>query len=297
MLKKLKKLFPSLVMEDEVPPAERHLYVFYKTSTQEKAGIKKEELTKKEREMLGVFLDKENPVKSFYPLDREWYAYLTEDASPPSSLQHVSSLRFFQLEGKKLYANQLDLQEALHVYFDVDVKCVFLHTHSLLVIVSDTLEQLPGTFDAEELAGILAVDLLLDVSVYSGRRVHATEDVRAAYQQEKQLFEHARHLFPKKRAFHGYEVLPFVFPLLENNQQIQLFSYAFAGLKQDDELIETLYHFFLSNLNISLTAKELHMHRNTLQYRLDKFIEQTGIDMKQFPNAAALYVLIKKLWE
>jgi DNA-binding PucR family transcriptional regulator len=34
-------------------------------------------------------------------------------------------------------------------------------------------------------------------------------------------------------------------------------------------------------LNASLTAKRLFIHRNSLQYRIDKFIERTGIDIRQ----------------
>jgi DNA-binding PucR family transcriptional regulator len=34
------------------------------------------------------------------------------------------------------------------------------------------------------------------------------------------------------------------------------------------------------------------MHRNSLQYRIDKFIEKTGIDIKHFKGAVAVYLAI-----
>ena len=33
--------------------------------------------------------------------------------------------------------------------------------------------------------------------------------------------------------------------------------------------------------NISSAAKQLFMHRNTLQYRIEKFDEQTGFNLKK----------------
>ncbi|MCY8607352.1 helix-turn-helix domain-containing protein, partial [Bacillus sonorensis] len=49
------------------------------------------------------------------------------------------------------------------------------------------------------------------------------------------------------------------------------------------------------NLNASLTAKRLFIHRNSLQYRIDRFIEKTGIDIRQFEEAAAVYFIIDVL--
>lgn len=48
---------------------------------------------------------------------------------------------------------------------------------------------------------------------------------------------------------------------------------------------KTLVNFFQHNLNISETAKNMYMHRNSLQYRIDKFINETGIDIQKFDLA------------
>ena len=43
--------------------------------------------------------------------------------------------------------------------------------------------------------------------------------------------------------------------------------------------------FFLNNLNIAETARQLHMHRNTLIYRLEQIEKQTGLDLRLFDDA------------
>ncbi len=59
----------------------------------------------------------------------------------------------------------------------------------------------------------------------------------------------------------------------------------------NEEQIETLETLFRCQLNISDTARQLFLHRNTLLYRLDKLTEQTGLDPRQFSHA----VLLKQL--
>jgi DNA-binding PucR family transcriptional regulator len=43
----------------------------------------------------------------------------------------------------------------------------------------------------------------------------------------------------------------------------------------------------------SLASLRLYVHRNTVTYRIDRFIQQTGIDLKPFPNSVFVYFLIE----
>lgn len=58
------------------------------------------------------------------------------------------------------------------------------------------------------------------------------------------------------------------------------------------EQVETLETFFARHLNVSETARQLFLHRNTLLYRLDKLTEQTGLDPRQFTEAVLLQLLL-----
>ncbi|MFS0554316.1 PucR family transcriptional regulator [Brevibacillus sp. 179-C9.3 HS] len=63
-----------------------------------------------------------------------------------------------------------------------------------------------------------------------------------------------------------------------------------------DEQLETLDTLFARQLNVSDTARQLFLHRNTLLYRLDKLTEQTGLDPRLFPDAVMLqlYLLFRQ---
>ncbi|RTE05646.1 PucR family transcriptional regulator [Paenibacillus whitsoniae] len=53
----------------------------------------------------------------------------------------------------------------------------------------------------------------------------------------------------------------------------------------DAETVTTLEQFFALDCNVSETAKKLYIHRNTLLYRLDKFKNETGLDVRTFNHA------------
>ncbi|MDF2536977.1 MAG: Transcriptional regulator [Bacillales bacterium] len=58
----------------------------------------------------------------------------------------------------------------------------------------------------------------------------------------------------------------------------------------DEQLIGTLRCFFKNNLSIKETAEEMHIHINTLHYRLKKIEEKTGISIKKFENLVTFYL-------
>ena len=60
----------------------------------------------------------------------------------------------------------------------------------------------------------------------------------------------------------------------------------------DDELLHTLDTFFANNLNLSETARQLFMHRNTLVYRLDKLQRATGLDLRKFDDALTFRIML-----
>ncbi len=53
----------------------------------------------------------------------------------------------------------------------------------------------------------------------------------------------------------------------------------------DEETIQSVIKFFENSLNVSETARQLFVHRNTLVYRLEKLQKMTGLDVRQFEDA------------
>ncbi|MGC4019469.1 MAG: helix-turn-helix domain-containing protein [Muricomes sp.] len=53
----------------------------------------------------------------------------------------------------------------------------------------------------------------------------------------------------------------------------------------DEETTIAINTFFHNNLNIAETSRQLHMHRNTLIYRLEQIEKRTGLDIRKFEDA------------
>ena len=61
----------------------------------------------------------------------------------------------------------------------------------------------------------------------------------------------------------------------------------------DAEMIQTLETFFELDCNVSETAKKLYIHRNTLLYRLDKFKQESGLDVRTFNEAVHVKIALQ----
>lgn len=59
------------------------------------------------------------------------------------------------------------------------------------------------------------------------------------------------------------------------------------------ELVHTLEVFYQENANASQSARTLHVHRNTLSYRLQRIVEITGLDLDQPEARLALQMACK----
>lgn len=61
-----------------------------------------------------------------------------------------------------------------------------------------------------------------------------------------------------------------------------------AGLDQDD--IHLLRQYFKNNLSLKDTAEQLFVHKNTIQYQLNKIQTVTGYNPRRFTDAVILYM-------
>lgn len=62
------------------------------------------------------------------------------------------------------------------------------------------------------------------------------------------------------------------------------------NLSEDEKELLRLY--FAENQSLKQTAARLHIHKNTLQYRLHRIGEKTGLDPHIFHDAVSLYIAV-----
>ena len=58
----------------------------------------------------------------------------------------------------------------------------------------------------------------------------------------------------------------------------------------DEETLNLIDAFFANDLSLAETARKMFIYRNTLIYRLDKFADLTGYDVRKFSDAITVKI-------
>lgn len=88
-----------------------------------------------------------------------------------------------------------------------------------------------------------------------------------------------------------YDKKSLLFELIKEKNDIDL-EFVIKDYKNDYSMQQTLISFFMHNMNVVKTSKDLYLHRNTLINKLDRFKEKTGFDPKEFRDAYILYSIL-----
>ena len=66
---------------------------------------------------------------------------------------------------------------------------------------------------------------------------------------------------------------------------------AAAGLEEKDRAI--LRAYFGAGMRLKQASEALYLHKNTLQYQLDRIHRETGYNPREFADAVILYLALK----
>ncbi|UTR14199.1 helix-turn-helix domain-containing protein [Salipaludibacillus sp. LMS25] len=147
----------------------------------------------------------------------------------------------------------------------------------------------------ESIIDTLATDFLIQISFFIGSPIDSPNLLYERFKWESTLYDAVKMTFRKKSFFYEQEIVTYYLLHHIPESTLKLVSTMLDTVMNDRALIHSVKTYLECNMNTSLAAKKMFMHRNTLQYRVDKFIEKTAIDIKQFANAAAVYLLILRL--
>lgn len=170
------------------------------------------------------------------------------------------------------------------------------HTTALLKDVSqveevDELKQYAYAVQEE-----ITEDIALQVTVGIGCTAEDTQSLHQSYRQARRAIEIGR-IFREQESVYLYssmlierflsglsgDVAAHYHGLLFNENTDKLFN---------EEMLLTIDMFFKKDLNLSDTARQLYIHRNTLVYRLDKVQRQIGLNLRNFEDAVTFKLLM-----
>lgn len=118
-----------------------------------------------------------------------------------------------------------------------------------------------------------------------------TSDVANSVKKAQKAILIAKKIGMPRRLIHFYECV--VFDMAFSYPERDILKQVVASLEQkfaNDELIQTLTSFFKHNGDVKHITEELHVHRNTLSYRLRKIEECTGKSIRNYEDLFYLYL-------
>ncbi|SFC36305.1 PucR C-terminal helix-turn-helix domain-containing protein [Alkalibacterium subtropicum] len=282
---KLKKLYPEATLSKHPFMEEDTLRIPYKNQW---IHIPKQRLDDKEISVLTLLKEEIQP-DMFPSSQSKWLNFLEGNREyPPQTTQPV---RLIQLVLEKM-DDQFDytiwIDSITHLF--EPVLDVFFVTRETCYIIQDNTSQ---SHTQEEIYGMLKTledDFSIRTNAYIGQFWQPDYSLKAIFKEEQRIFqEEVSHLHDRicslsdvALRYFTKEALSQSTVMLELKNQLE---------KQTDwkELILALWN---SQGNISVAAKTLFIHRNTLQYRMDRFYETTGLSLKNMNDLLLCYLLV-----
>lgn len=173
------------------------------------------------------------------------------------------------------------------------VTCVDEHSIVLVKEVSSIVEETKEK-ELEEIAKSLVDNLHMEamtkVRVGYGNVVEQISEITRSFQEAKLALQVGKVFYAEHDTISygklGIGRLIYQLPMNLCEMFIkEVFGEKIPDIFEDEEEISIINKFFENNLNISETARQLYIHRNTLVYRLDRFEKIIGLDIRKFDDA------------
>lgn len=152
---------------------------------------------------------------------------------------------------------------------------------------TDTLQILEDT--AKMLVDMLNMEAMTNAWVSYSNPSQGLEGIQTAYQEAATALEIGKIFYSEKNTF-GYSQLGigrliYQLPVPVCKMFIDEIFQDETLDSLDEETLVTIKTFFQNNLNLSETARQLYIHRNTLVYRFEKLEKKFGLDLRIFEDA------------
>jgi DNA-binding PucR family transcriptional regulator len=290
MLNKLKKHYKDSITTNFSHQTD---YIWFITHTGEPFGIKKSILSDSELKLLSSMFEnyKMHTSLTYTSVQQKWKDILSGEATD----DRIEFYRFIHFFSKQPVADYSAFSEAVNGLFPDDA-VLLLNEDYLSGVIIETSKQDVNDTPYEALKDMLSTDFYIDLTIYIGSYNNGQNHAKQIYEREREQFLSIKNNLPPKSVYTSADAIPL---LLLKDSRPQLLD-ALTGLlaewmDEDQETLNSIKVFVECNMNISLAAKKLYIHRNSLQYRVEKFFDKTGIDVKQFKNALIVYMAILAL--
>ena len=168
-----------------------------------------------------------------------------------------------------------------------------------VVVVKEVGEE--SSYESLEKTARMLVEMLNTessglVRVSYGTIVGQLKDVSRSYKEARMALDVGEIFYPEKTvvSYHTLGLGRLIYQLPLSLCRMFMVEVLGENLPStfDEETLTTIEKFFENNLNVSETARQLFVHRNTLVYRLEKLQKTTGLDIRIFEDALTFQIAL-----
>ena len=281
--KELLDWFPQAQIVDQ--PIDKEGFLTLPVSSQQWILLEEVGLSEREKQLVALLTKQEQTI-SLNP----WYSYLIEGkGQAPQNFKKLQlvycHLSYFQQENLTswlemmgtLFPNcQAVLQVGAQDYIFVLQQDKYTSVRSILM---DTLEAVEYDF------GVRLSIMLGQVWSQTGHQ--ALSDLIKA---ERNLFKNWWR--QGHQGFHTFSQL-YLWSMGEKMVDLDLIKdYLHQMILDQDQIQEIILSLWENSAVLTKTAQQLYLHRNSLQYKIDKWEELTGLQLKELTDLTLCYQLI-----
>ncbi|MCK1213549.1 PucR family transcriptional regulator [Streptococcus uberis] len=279
----LKKSFPEM-QESQFPIADDFWISIEKD--EHYLNFPKNSLTDREVELLQMMVQ-ESP--SAEKVSSPWYRYLVKQVgSAPQELAHVQFLYLNHQEALSAAFLQV-LEEILS-----EAIAIFPVSQNRTVLFLEISDPLDSLTILQDIQPTLESDFGLALSLFVGNEWHHLDSasLRDVFEEENALF--SAYLLQKG----GSKVQNFsqlmLWAFLKDQKSPAIEGQFQRVLMQNSDFSALIESMWESQGNLVQTAQKLYIHRNSLQYKLDKLKKLTGLNLKVLDDLAFAYLFLQK---
>lgn len=290
MLRNLLSLYDNSIIYPALPEKlPEQYYIFFDESGNEWIGIPKKEVTERELYLLKSLYDLIDPHTSSTSISTNWEKFLYRNGTlPNANPENYFRIIQFQISGKTFHQNELE--SALKGFF-TDEAVIIWETMNRGIIIEERKKLTLSEKEIIALSETVESDFFMQISFYVGKFYPITEEFPSLFETEREYFHFGKKNIPHTAILSFERVFPAYLTYHLPKELIHKLNKGLSEVfNEDSDLFSTVKVFLENNLNATVTAKKLYIHRNTLQYRIDKFVEKTGIPLKDFYGAFTVFL-------
>lgn len=291
MFDKLNAFYPDSLLFNEQPNFSFYSnYHWFKDDNHLRwLGIPVEAIDNHELSLLKALFHYEILPFTMNPEIQKWYEFLFSKGEMPSNDSNIPyRLIQFHLQGGDW--ERSDLEEAIYGFFHDDSIILWEDRAHGIIVEHNPDPKINDKFFLP-LSQMLESDFFIKAYFYCGEVQLLSKDWPDHLKRDKAFFKNAMRLIPVQSYYSFDKCFPFMLSdKLPDEMQEWLQTQLLSKITDEPELLTAVMRFLENNSNATLTAKQLYIHRNTLQYRLDKFTQKTGISLKDFHSSITVYL-------